>query len=263
MTIATCEKKVDKLLALFEAQFKQPPLVAAVPLWSADLIKMPWESKLHQQEFVQDSGRIALVNVGGRNAVRLETRPGDNLYAGPDVERCDLLLPQEHTDGYEGREQWWAHSVWFPNDFICPSNIWGVAFDFHTASDPVGLQSNFHLDFSRWDGEVLRFRGYAEGNVDSKKPTYEKVIGLIKRNFWHDFIYHVKWTSGSSGFFDAWANEERILSYKGPTLYANDGVYAKFANYHQAHGKASAIIHSRMMRGAIWQAITAVQPKGV
>lgn len=241
-----------------------PP--ADKPLWSADFTKMPWESGLHQQEFAP--GRITLVNVGGRNAVRLHTEPGDNLYAGADVERTQLHLPQELTEGYEGREQHWAHGVWFPDDFVAPPGIWGVAFDFHHSSNSGG-QANFHLDFSRYDGEVLRFRGYAEGNTTGDTPTYEKVIGPIKRNTWHDFFYHVLWTSKANGFMQAWVkvgNEpiaRKVLDYKGPTLYANDGVYMNATNYHQAHGRASAIIHGPIAMGRTWQSVTSTPLEGV
>lgn len=260
MTIKTAEAKIDKLLKLVEAlSVDKPPPVVDKPLWSADFVKMPQEYGLNQQEFAP--GRITLVNAGGRNAVRLHTEPGDNLF-GADVERTQLHLPQELTEGYEGREQWWGHSVWFPDDFLAPQGIWGVAFAFHHSSNSGG-QANYHLDFSRWDGEVLRFRGYAEGNPTGDTPTYEKVIGPIKRNVWYDFVYHVLWTSKTHGFMQAWVNGKKYLDYKGATLYVNDGVYANFTLYHQPFGKPSSIIHSRLMRGKTWQSVSSTPLEGV
>src|SRR6267378_2124037 len=51
-------------------------------------------------------------------------------------------------------------------------------------------------------------------------PTRRWPIGPIVRNRWYDFVYHVRWSSGSDGWFDAWVNGEPILHYRGPTLYA-------------------------------------------
>ncbi len=44
------------------------------------------------------------------------------------------------------------------------------------------------------------------------------------KNVWYDFVYHVKWSSGSDGYFDAWVNGVKKLSYRGPTLYSGQGV---------------------------------------
>jgi len=71
-------------------------------------------------------------------------------------------------------------------------------------------------------------------------------------------VYHVRWSSGSDGFFDAWVNGKRVLAHKGPTLYVGQGVYLKLANYHSpvcdpypacvGTHKASSVIHDRVIR---------------
>jgi hypothetical protein len=61
-------------------------------------------------------------------------------------------------------------------------------------------------------------------------------------------VYHVKWSSGSDGFFNAWVNGEQKLAYSGPTLYEGQGCYFKLANYHQAFGQPSSVIHDRVIR---------------
>src|SRR5258706_588246 len=83
------------------------------------------------------------------NGVRLHTRPGDSNVAGSGrAERNDLALSQGTTDCYEGREQWWAHSILFPDDYVDPPKSsekswnWAVVFDFHNAN-PGGGQANF------------------------------------------------------------------------------------------------------------------------
>ncbi len=195
-------------------------------------------------------GRATLVNFGrdGGTAVRLHTEPGDNNVTGSGAhERNDLQLSQEQTDGYQGREAWWAHSILFPDDFVVTPNMFYVAADFHN-SDPGPWQANFHTDASRYDGAMLHLRGY--GGVNSADNEFHSTVGSITKNVWYDFVYHVKWSSGADGYFDAWVNGVKTLSHRGPTLYSGQGVYLKLANYHQANGQASSVIHDRIVRGS-------------
>ena len=73
-------------------------------------------------------GRAVVVNVGrdGGTGLRLQTEPGDNNVAGGGAnERNDVAL--QVTDGVQGREHWWAHSIWFPDDFAdLPQNEGGT-----------------------------------------------------------------------------------------------------------------------------------------
>lgn len=206
------------------------------------------------------ASRVTLVNFGrdGGTAVKLTTEPGDsNVYGSGSMERCDLSLSQQLTDGYEGREAWWAHSVWFPDEYNAPANGICAGMDFHHAG-PSG-QANFHLDVDRWDGK-MRFRGYG-GRQD--QGLYEMVIGPVVKNVWFDFVYHVRWSSSTDGFMRAWVNGKKLLDHKGPTLYQGIGCYLKLANYHTAFGKPSSIIHDRVIRGTTWQAVALGALEGV
>src|SRR6185295_1594268 len=84
-------------------------------------------------------GRAVVVNVGrdGGTGLRLHTEPGDNNVAGSGTnERKDVALLL-NTDGVRGREQWWAHSILFSDDFAdLPQNQngawnWGSLMNFH------------------------------------------------------------------------------------------------------------------------------------
>ena len=204
------------------------------------------------------AGRATMVTVAGVNAVRLHTESGDNNVAGSgDHERNDLTSSQATTDGYEGREHWWAHSVLFPNDYLdlpeSTASTWnfGLVADFHNTTNGAG-QANFQVNampataISPDRATGLSFQ-VAYGNQSSPtKVNYP--IGPIVRNQWYNFVYHVKWSSGPDGYFDAWVNGVQKMSYRGPTLYAGQGVYLKLANYHTAHGQPSSVIHSRVIR---------------
>lgn len=203
-------------------------------------------------------GRATMTSIAGVNAVRLHTEPGDNNVAGSgSYERNDLTTSQTTTDGYEGREHWWAHSVRFPDDYVDPptstTTTWnaGLVFDFHNTTNGAG-QANFQVQampvtaISPDRPTGLSFQ-VAYGNQSS--PTTQTFpIGPVVRNVWYNFVYHVKWSSGSDGYFDAWVNGVQMMAYRGPTLYAGQGVYLKLANYHSPHGQPSSVIHARVIR---------------
>ena len=139
-------------------------------------------------------GRATIVGNGrdGATAVRLHTEPGDDNVAGSNsAERNALRLSQSETDGFAGREQWWAHSILFPSDYRAPDpGGWGVAFDFHDSSNQClpgeVCQANFHVlstpaDTQALDGR-LAFLGY--GGLTTAPVAYWAGIGNVAKNEW-------------------------------------------------------------------------------
>jgi len=218
------------------------------------------------------AGRASLVNVAGMRGVRLHTEPGDSNVAGSaDAERNDLRLSQAATDCYEGREQWWAHSILFPSDYVDPPMStttwnWCVVFDFHNSA-PGGGQANFQIN--AWPPSALypdrpTGLGFQVAYGSQSSPTvYRAPIGPVVRNLWYDFVYHVKWSSGGDGFFTAWVNGAKKMDYRGPTLYPGQGCYLKLANYHTTLGRASSVIHARVIRATAPGAVSRTPLEGV
>ena len=86
-------------------------------------------------------GRASLTTLSrdGGTALRLHTEPGDiNVVYSGAMERDDVYLAKPGTadpDVYgEGAEQWWAHSILFPDDFIVPTSRAYIVFDFHNTA---------------------------------------------------------------------------------------------------------------------------------
>ena len=182
-------------------------------------------------------GRATIVNIGrdGGTALRLRTEPGDNNVANSGaMERTDVYLTQADTGCYQGRQQVWELSVLFPDEFVYPRwHRYALAGFHHTGSTGQG---NFTLGFERGardsDPGILGFQGY--GGVQDRLWAGGKIRlpGMPLRNVWYDFVYHIRWSSGSDGFFEAWVDGVKKLSHRGPTLYAGQGCYLKLANYH-------------------------------
>jgi Polysaccharide lyase len=220
----------------------------------------PTDCGFHEQAKVK--GRATLVDIArhGSRAVRLHTEPGDSNVSGSGIrERNDLRLSQTATDCYEGREQWWAHSVLFPADYRKPGpGESGLIADFHHTG-PTG-QANFNLS-ARPDGLHMIGAGGPTVATNTRSPgVYKAFIGPIVQNVWYDFVYHVKWSSGPDGFFHAWVNGAKTLAHRGPTLYSGMGCYLKLANYHSPTGYPNSVIHDRVVRGASASAVAINRP---
>jgi hypothetical protein len=248
-----------------------PPPDPSAIVFSCTFVSGPTDCGFQEQGKVP--GRATLVNIArdGATGVRLHTEPGDNDVSGSGaMERNDLWLTQADSDGFEGREAWWAHSFYLPDDFVIPGWHNYVFADFHN-SGLGGGQANFHV-LNR--NGVLTFQGYGGVTVGNEPVNpFSAPIGPIQKNVWYDFVYHVRWSSGSDGFFDAWVNGVRKLSHRGPTVYAGQGVYLKLANYHVpvcdpypacigTHA-GSSIIHDRVIRGTTPLAVSSGPLEGV
>ena len=238
-----------------------PASPSADVLWSCDFTGSLVSYGLQIQ--AKDPSRVTLVEQGrdGGRAVRLLTLPGEDHVAGSDLmQRCDLWLTQASTDGYPGKEHWWAHSIFLPDDFAMPTWQMYVLFDFHNTTNGPG-QANFAVNFD--DKGDLVFKGF--GGLTDRSGYYGATIGKVQKNTWYDFVYHVRWSANSDGFMHAWVNGKKILTHSGPTLYAGQGVYLKLASYHTpicdpyptciGTDPPSAVIHSRIIRGKTQQSV--------
>ncbi len=250
-------------------------------LFSCTFLTAPTDCGFSVQQKVPGRATTASFGRNGGRAARLLTQPGDNNVAGSGAnERTDLALSQQATDGYQGREHWWAHSILFPGDYVNPPMStatawhWGAVAGFHhTGSTGQGNLSilafpDTAISPDRPTGLYFRNCGGATVKTDIKDCNTVK-IGHVVKNVWYDFVYHVKWSSGSDGFIDAWVrvgNEpiaRRVMSYRGPTLYTGMGNYLKLANYHTPFGLASAVIHDHIVRGTTPAAVSLTPLEGV
>lgn len=201
------------------------------------------------------SDRAVIVGPGrdGPTAVQLTTEPGDiNLFGSGTAERADLELPPSAAYCNQGQEEWWAHSVMFPGGYVVPlvdllvSN-WGVVSDFHHTGSAG--QANFQIVSLPTGLELWIAGGPTVVNGPSDPGFYRVPIGTVQFDVWYDFVYHVLWSSGSDGYFQAWLNGKQVMSFSGPTLYAGQSCYLKLANYHSPLGLPVSVIHSRVVRG--------------
>src|SRR5256886_13391441 len=87
---------------------------------------------------------------------------------------------------------------------------WGVVFDFHHTG-PTG-QPNFQIASLPTGLEFWVSGGPTVVNRPTDPGFHRAAIGPVTKNVWYDFMYHVKWSSGSDGFFKAWLNGQQLMN---------------------------------------------------
>ncbi len=279
------------MFALFLLGAGLPSVSAAAQQFFCTFATSPTDCGFIEQKKEDGQPRATIVPIGreGTTSVRLHTEPGDNNVAGSgDMERDDLYLSVPGTADplvfNQGEEHWWAHSILFPDDFAVPTWQMYVVSDFHQTSNTG--QANFQINFQAQPDTTLPgnliFRGFG-GTQDS--GFYTATIapgGTISKNVWYDFVYHVRWSSGQDGYFDAWVRKgdapiyARVLAHRGPTLYVNQGAYLKLANYHTpvcdpypackdqtpSLSPPTSVMHDRVIRGTAWQDVSLAPLEG-
>src|SRR5437660_812305 len=240
-------------VAIFVLTPLQPAHAQISPnaVWSCEFTNSPTDCGLYLEAAA--STRATLVGPGrdGPTAVQLTTQPGDiNIAGSGSNERADLVLARSSTYCNQGQDEWWAHSLMFPPGYVPPPVAsvwnWGALFDFHNSS-PGGGQPNFMV-YATPTGLELHMAGGANTvNRPSDPGYYSIALGPITKNVWYDFVYHVKWSSGSDGLFQAWLNGKQVMNYSGPNLYVGQSCYLKIANYHTELGVPVSVVHSRVV----------------
>src|SRR5262249_55985529 len=94
--------------------------------------------------------RASIVNVGrdGPTGVRLHTESGDSNVNGSGTwERNDLILVPSSSFCNQGQEEWWGHSILFPDDYV-DSAMAGI-FDFHHNYSSGNANFNLQANMSQ------------------------------------------------------------------------------------------------------------------
>lgn len=112
-------------------------------------------------------------------------------------------------------ERWYGISYFLPNEFVSDKAP-EVLMQWHTN----GLNPPLALWTIAGKWQIVQF-----GNRATSLGAYEK-------NKWTDFVYHVKWSSGSDGLVELWKNGVKVYTKAGPTLNATDNkIYMKAGIY--------------------------------
>jgi hypothetical protein len=186
--------------------------------WDLNLIGQRWGAQLVANP-ARECGQ----------ALRLEVRRSDSLLAGRhraqiQVSRNGLGngsvgVPSGSTfAGTRGSEVWFGFSVYVPSTWVfetgyAPETI----FELFEGNRTPPIQMNISGD----DWQIQTQTGYGSQGNSSWSAKYTN--HPITRGAWTDFVFHVKYSSGSDGIFQVWINGTKVRDTPGPNVYS-DGV---------------------------------------
>lgn len=245
-----------------ESPPEEPP-PAEPPTQDEPVVFFSWESSPLEggawRAQAANPNRVYLVPTSRHltRAVALRTESGDNNVSGSGAsERCDLY-PEWQSLVRPGQEQWWAHSLMFPqigNDvFRFPlSSGFMVVYQWHAAAG--GTQPTFAVIVTPGT-RSLQLRVNGQGG--EKARVFPFGNQEIQYNVWYDFVEHFIWedTDGQA-LTECWlrignqATGTKILTETGANMFVGDaGNYLKPSNYHTAFGQSNTVYHDRVVWG--------------
>lgn len=178
----------------------------------------------------------------GRHAVRVTLAPGDIAAS---KERAELKVGDreiERVHGSQGGEMWYGWSVLIPADYADPP---GEQFQIlaqwhhrpaegakpgeersHHVTGPPPL--TLHLDFYEHRHLLSLI-----GRTSPKEPRRTLGARPIRKGAWIDLVFHVRWSTGSDGFVEAWMDGQPLTPGKvrGATMYSSASNYLRLGLY--------------------------------
>ena len=176
----------------------------------------------------------------GRYAVRVTLAPGD---VAARKERAELKVADkeiERVHGSHGREMWYGWSLFLPAEYADPP---GDQFQIlgqwhHRPLDETvpGKRSwvsgapPLALYLVRHEGRRLLI---LIGQASPKAPPRHLGGRPVRQGVWTDLVFHMKWSTGSDGFVEAWLDGDPLTTGRmyGPTLYSPVSNYLRLGLY--------------------------------
>lgn len=150
-----------------------------------------------------------------------------------------------------GTEVWYGWSMKIPSDFIEETAGFQVMGQFHDYPDTINGETwasypgrsptiSFNYGSDGTNSKLLFKYGCdtIQLNTHINKTIIDTI--LINKGEWNDFIFHIRWGLGSSGYVEAWHNGNHITPYNvdsgnykfyGPNRYNTVPTYLKLGIY--------------------------------
>jgi hypothetical protein len=164
----------------------------------------------------------------GRYAAEFSVSAGD-VPIGTSGERAQVYVGQSLTNGFSGRDVWYAWSTMIAPGSVLDSGKWNDLTSWHQTGPvcpaPVHVAirgSTRMLRLDAWGGSLTA--------ANCSNPFRKSwTLGTLDFGKWYDFVFHVTWSSNPKvGSVEMWINGRQVLAPRhAATLYTGQGVYLK------------------------------------
>jgi Polysaccharide lyase len=152
----------------------------------------------------------------GSYSLRYELRKTDGDVAGSKRSETNRATTCESVVKCE---RWYGTSYWLPGDYSTDPAA-EILTQFHTRSGKGPVLALWTIN-GQW--RIVQFGDYNKSTV----------IGNYEKDKWTDFVFHVKWSTGSDGLVEIWKNDVKVFSKTGANIYTGltYGAYFKTGIY--------------------------------
>lgn len=216
------------------------------------------------------SVKVVTNNVrAGEYAIRFELRPGEKSWRDTGKSHHCELSEYRKFRARMGQDFWYGFSMYIPQNF--PSNWiskteWLILGQWHGKSDFGEISRSPPLaQYYSPAEDIISIRvRYFRRRLQIKEFKYwsgDEILSLrLKRDVWHDFIYHVKWSYESDGFVEIWIDGDKKCSYEGPVGYNDaEGPYFKYGIYAGGLPETYVVYFDEYRRGNSYEEVDPAQ----
>ena len=189
-------------------------------------ISAGWNAALLPDGDIETTTRIELVNSPvntGNEALKVTVRPGDAVTQGDATEgkdRAELERFSFGNEGVDGSEQWYAWSVFVPEEdtYVSSQDSFVILGQWHQSLEGI-TEEELALGL----GTPPISMNYLSDGADAAAMSLSYGLGVpkqllraeIEKGAWVDWVVHVGWSRGPDGFVEAWVNGEALTNEEG------------------------------------------------
>ncbi|HTD92728.1 MAG TPA: PKD domain-containing protein, partial [Chitinophagaceae bacterium] len=156
--------------------------------------------------------KSADVSRAGSYSLRFEVNKTDNLFANG--RRAEVNLPASDKMPLE---RWYGMSYYIPKDYIIDQpNLFEVVNQWHDvgSAGETEMKSpfDFIIDNGRW-GLDIRWAASASASSASELKADLAPIAI---GAWTDFVFHIRFSTGSDGVVEIWKDGTKVYTRNGP-----------------------------------------------
>lgn len=135
----------------------------------------------------------------GDKAGRFDLRATDSMVSNGTRAEVLFAVP-------EHRERWYSFAVYFPSDKYEIDSNNDIINQWHQEGSPA---TSFRI---KKDKFTLR-------TGSSKASRQEFDLGIVKKDTWHHFVFHIIHSNNEDGLVEVWHNRSKVFAREGGNMY--------------------------------------------
>ncbi|HYH15476.1 MAG TPA: polysaccharide lyase [Flavisolibacter sp.] len=166
----------------------------------------PFSDYVTARQFVASHSITAITSprFAGARSGRIELRESDPQ--NNNGTRAEVEFP-----GQSVQNRWYVFSAYFPSDGFAADASDELISQWHQRQHGYSSPMSLRIKNDRMNLSIVSNRG---------KTVVRHDLGVVPKNQWITYAFHIKHSSGSDGLIELWMNGTKKLNLTGPNTYA-------------------------------------------